>query len=197
MTSPMSQDLRTLLPPARERATGQQAPYLVATVCLGNICRSPMAAAVLTDRIEGAGLADRVRVVSAGTGDWHVGAAMDRRAAEVLTTQGYVVRGHRARQVDEVWLGECDLVLAMDADNYRALDEMAGAALGDRLRMFRDFDPLLTASSAHGTVRDVPDPYYGQDEGFTTVLTIVERTSEALVAALAATLDGSNGREAR
>ena len=82
--------------PARTRAGG--APYRVAVVCLGNICRSPMADVVLTDRVEAAGLADRVEVVSAGTGGWHVGGPMDRRAAALLTTHGYDASRHVAQQ---------------------------------------------------------------------------------------------------
>ena len=73
--------------------------YRVALVCLGNICRSPMADVVLNDRVRAAGLDDRVEVVSAGTGDWHVGQPMDRRAAVLLEREGYDGSAHRAQQV--------------------------------------------------------------------------------------------------
>jgi protein-tyrosine phosphatase len=76
------------------------ARYRVAVVCLGNICRSPMAAVVLSDRVERAGLSDEVEIVSSGTGGWHVGGPMDERAARVLTTHGYDATRHRARQFD-------------------------------------------------------------------------------------------------
>ena len=164
------------------RAPGR---YGIALVCLGNICRSPMADVVLTDRVTGAGLDDRVSVVSAGTGGWHAGQAMDRRAAALLTTEGYDASRHRARQVLPRWLDELDLVLAMDEDNLRDLRSLRAPGSRDggdpsRLRLFRDFDP-----DGPG---DVPDPYYGGDDGFRTVLAMVERTADALAAEVAAAL---------
>jgi protein-tyrosine phosphatase len=151
----------------------------IAVVCLGNICRSPMAHVVLEDRLARAGLADRVEVVSAGTADWHVGKPMDRRAAALLTEHGYDATRHRAQQTDLDLVGGVDLVLAMDAGNRADLQ-----ALDDRLevRMFRDFDPLADDGD-----RDVPDPYYGGDDGFEEVLAMVERTADALVDRLART----------
>ena len=147
-------------------------PYRVMTVCTGNICRSPMAEVVLTQRLDDAGLAGRVRVLSCGTGDWHVGKPMDDRAAATLTAAGYDASRHRAQQWAATWLDEHDLVLAMDSSN---LADVGGR--DDRVRLFRDFDPVATGG-------DVPDPYYGGDEGFEEVLTMVERTCAALVAAL-------------
>jgi protein-tyrosine phosphatase len=145
----------------------------VAVVCLGNICRSPIAEVVLRDRLESAGLGGRVEVLSAGTGGWHVGGPMDERAAAVLTERGYDPSRHRARQVDPDWLGTLDLVLAMDEQNHRDLEPVVDP---QRLRMFRDFDPEA------GDDRDVPDPYFGGDDGFGDVLAIVERTADCLVA---------------
>jgi protein-tyrosine phosphatase len=137
-----------------------------------------MADVVLNARVAGAGLDDRVTVVSAGTGDWHVGDAMDHRAAALLTDQGYDASRHRAQQVLARWLDEHDLVLAMDADNLADLGALAGgAADGERLRAFRDFDPEGPG--------DVPDPYYGGDAGFRDVLAMVERTADEIVAGLA------------
>jgi protein-tyrosine phosphatase len=156
-------------------------PYRVALVCLGNICRSPMADVVLTDAVHRAGLVGRVEVVSSGTGDWHLGKPMDRRAAALLTTHGYDASLHRARRFEADWLEDCDLILAMDAANYADITALAGPGADlDRVRMFRDFDPLVA-----GGDRDVPDPYYGGDDGFATVLTMVQRTCASLVAALA------------
>jgi len=146
--------------------------YSLALVCLGNICRSPMADVVLTERVDEAGLAGRVSVVSSGTGDWHVGNPMDDRAASTLAAAGYDPSTHRARQWATTWLDDHDLVLAMDTSN---LADIGGA--GERVRLFRDFDPVDAGS-------DVPDPYYGGDDGFEEVLTMVERTCAALVAAL-------------
>ena len=132
--------------------------YRISVVCLGNICRSPMADVVLNARVADAGLDDRVTVVSAGTGDWHVGDRMARRAQQVLAH----------------WLDEHDLVLAMDAANLADLRALAGGvADSERLRAFRDFDPEGPG--------DVPDPYYGGDAGFRDVLAMVERTADEIV----------------
>jgi protein-tyrosine phosphatase len=161
----------TLPPP---RTPGR---YAISLVCLGNICRSPTAQVVLEARLAAAGLDDRVSVRSSGTGDWHVGRPMDSRAAATLEADGYDASRHRARQYDDSWAAEDDLVLAMDHDN---LADLGGRT--DRVALFRDFDPT-------GAGEDVPDPYYGGADGFRDVLSIVERTSDALVAALSDTLD--------
>lgn len=142
----------------------------VAVVCLGNICRSPMAEVVLRDRLEAAGRTD-VEVSSAGTGDWHLGERMDRRAAAALTAHGYDPSRHRAQQYDAA--GRFDLVLAMDAANLRDL-----GGRSERVRLFRDFDPQGPG--------DVPDPYFGGDDGFDEVLAMVERTADVLAKELPA-----------
>jgi protein-tyrosine phosphatase len=136
-----------------------------------------MADVVLTEHVAAAGLSEQVTVNSCGTGDWHVGQPMDRRAAVTLTAAGYDPTTHRARRFDPGWLDDHDLVLAMDGLNLAdvlatAVDEHEG-----RVRLFRDFDPV-------GTGGAVPDPYYGGDAGFEEVLDMVERTSAALAAAL-------------
>ncbi|NPC97129.1 low molecular weight protein-tyrosine-phosphatase [Nocardioides sp. zg-DK7169] len=151
--------------------------YTLALVCLGNICRSPMADVVLSARVAEAGLADRVEVRSCGTGGWHVGEPMDRRAAATLRAVGLDPSRHRARQWDEDWRGRSDLVLAMDHDNLAAL-----GGRSERVRLFRDLDPVEPGG-------EVPDPYYGGDDGFEEVLAMVERTSAAILAALPQTLD--------
>ncbi len=164
------------LPPPREPGR-----YRIALVCLGNICRSPMAHVVLEAALDDAGLGDLVEVTSSGTGDWHVGNPMDRRAAATLTAVGYDASRHRARQYDAATTDRLDLVLAMDRDN---LADLGGVS--DRVRLFRDFDPV-------GTGGDVPDPYYGGDAGFEEVLTMVERTSGALVGLLSELLADAPG----
>ena len=165
------------LPAARSSGT----PYRIALVCLGNICRSPMADVVLNDRLASAGLDRDVVVVSAGTGDWHVGNPMDRRAAALLTSHGYDASRHRAQLFESHWFEEQDLVLAMDESNAADLRSEFGDALDDpaRLKLFREFDPR-----ARDGDREVPDPYYGGDDGFATVLSIVERTCDEIVSAL-------------
>jgi protein-tyrosine phosphatase len=146
-----------------------------------------MAHVVLTHRVTDAGLAHAVEVVSAGTGDWHVGNPMDRRAASLLTAHGYDASRHSAQQFDRTWFDEADVVLAMDTDNLADLETLRPVDHEHgRLLMFRDFDPR--SGGEHD--RDVPDPYYGGDDGFETVLAMVERTCDAIVARLARVVDG-------
>jgi protein-tyrosine phosphatase len=129
---------------------------------------------VLEERLARVGLDDRVVVHSSGTGDWHVGGPMDRRAAATLAAAGYDPSRHRARQYDQTWLEDHDLVLAMDRDN---LADLGGRST--RVGLFRDFDPVDPGA-------EMPDPYYGGHDTFAEVLEVVERTSESLVAELAA-----------
>ena len=156
---------------------GAPGTYRVALVCLGNICRSPMAHVVLASRVADAGLADRVHLESFGTGDWHVGRPMDRRAAATLTAEGYDATRHRARTFGVREADAFDLVLAMDRSNH---EDLADLGVDDaRLRLFRSFDPESDPGVDAGS-DEVPDPYY-DDDGFGDVLTIVERTSARLV----------------
>ncbi|UQS22739.1 low molecular weight phosphotyrosine protein phosphatase [Amycolatopsis thermalba] len=140
-------------------------------VCSGNICRSPMAAIVFRAHLERAGLADRVRVTSAGTGPWHVGEPADPRARDTLREAGY--RGkHVAAQVDSDHLA-ADLLLAADRGHLRELRRMVDDPA--RVRLLRSFDPEAPDGA------EVPDPYYGGDDGFPEVLAMVERTVPALL----------------
>jgi protein-tyrosine phosphatase len=169
-----------MLPEAREAGR-----YRIALVCLGNICRSPMAHVVLEARLAEAGLGDRVEVASSGTGGWHKGNPMDDRAAATLSAAGYDPSHHRARTWDDGWRAAYDLVLAMDAANLR---DVGGP--DERTRLFGEFDPELPGDSRDspdgaGTGAEVPDPYYGGHAGFEEVLRMVERTATSLVAALA------------
>jgi protein-tyrosine phosphatase len=136
-----------------------------------------MADVVLTDHVERAGLSGRVTVNSCGTGDWHTGQPMDRRAAATLAAAGFDPTLHRARLFDPGWLERHDLVLAMDEHNLADVRAAATSADDGRVLLFRDFDPI-------GTGGEVPDPYYGGDAGFEEVLGMVDRTSAALVSAL-------------
>lgn len=156
------------------------ASYRIAMVCLGNICRSPTAQVVLSAQLADAGLGDRVEVTSAGTGDWHVGDPMDRRAAAELAGSGYDPTAHRARQFDDGWFDH-DLVLVMDAQNLQNVAALGGSP--GQVRMFRSFDP------DGGPESEVPDPWHGGPEGFTEVLAMVERTCRVLVAELRHLLD--------
>ncbi|HEY5394586.1 MAG TPA: low molecular weight protein-tyrosine-phosphatase [Trebonia sp.] len=165
------------LPPPRDPA----GPYRICCVCLGNICRSPMADAVLRAEIAKAGLDQRVIVDSAGTGDWHLGERMHRSASSQLNRNGYDGDTHRARQFDRSWLAERDLVLAMDASNLRDLRALAGADEERRIRLFGEVGDLRGA--------EVPDPYYGGDAEFAGVLAMLETGMANLVARLKALPD--------
>lgn len=160
-------------------------PYRICLVCLGNICRSPMAEVVLRHRLGKAGLKDRVQVESAGTGGWHVGEPADARALAALRERGYDGSGHRASRFDASMFERYDLVLVMDRDNLAELHRLAPTpAAGADVRMLRSYDPRAAASGE----LDIPDPYYGGADGFSHVLTLVERAADGLVDQLAATL---------
>lgn len=160
------------LPPA----TGE--PYRVAMVCLGNICRSPMADVIMRDLVAGADLAERIEITSSGTGDWHLGHPMDSRAAAQLTSMSYDATQHRAQQFTVAW-ADRDLILAMDQSNLSNINTILGdQAKPGQVRLFREFDPL----AARGD--EVPDPYYGGDEGFTHVAEMVRRTCQNLLVRL-------------
>jgi protein-tyrosine phosphatase len=148
-----------------------------------------MAEALVRAELAAAGLAGRVSVESAGTGDWHLGEPMDRRARAELTRRGYDGSSHRARQIDRDWLEQYDLLIAMDASNLRALRQMADgrADLAARIRLFRSFDPAAPADA------QVPDPYDGGPEEFARVFDIVHAAARGLVAALADVLEPAGG----
>jgi protein-tyrosine phosphatase len=157
-------------------------PYRVCLVCMGNICRSPMAEAVLRAQLAEAGLGEQVVVDSAGTGGWHVGDDADPQALATLRARGYDLT-HAARRFDPAWFAERDLILALDRDNVRALRRLApDAATAERIRLLRSYDP-----EARGDL-DVPDPYYAEAEVFEHVLDLVERACRGLVAELRRTL---------
>jgi protein-tyrosine phosphatase len=143
----------------------------VVFVCTGNICRSPIAEKVFAAELERAGLADGVRVSSAGTGEWHVGSPADDRAAAVLRAAGYPSR-HRARQVDAEML-DADLIVALDLSHERDLRRLVPDP--GRLRLLRSFDPAAPVRA------EVPDPYYGDDDGFADVLAMIEAAMPGLV----------------
>jgi protein-tyrosine phosphatase len=146
----------------------------VVFVCSGNICRSPIAEKVYATALVREGLADQVRVTSAGTGPWHAGEPADERAAEVLRRNGYPDE-HRARQVNPEHL-EADLLLAAGADHVAALTRVLGRReAAERVRLLRSFDPAAEAGA------EVPYPYYGGDQGFDDVLTMIEATIPGLL----------------
>ncbi|MEU0284968.1 low molecular weight protein-tyrosine-phosphatase [Streptomyces sp. NPDC006147] len=158
--------------------------YRVCFVCTGNICRSPMAESVFRARVAEAGLDDRVEVDSAGTGGWHEGEDADPRAVGVLRDNGYEA-GHTARQFDPSWFAGLDLVIALDAGHLRALRRLAPTERdAGKVRLLRSYDP------GAGDDLDVPDPYYGDREGFEQCLEMVEAASEGLLAAVRERVEG-------
>jgi len=144
-------------------------------VCLGNICRSPTAQAVFQHKVNQRGLADRIRVDSAGTGDWHVGAPPDRRALAAARSRGYDMSGLRARQVSARDFMNFDYVLAMDNANLRELERLRPRDHGGEVDLF------LRYGKSTGGVLEVPDPYYGGESGFEFVLDLIEDASEGLL----------------
>ncbi len=151
-------------------------PYRICCVCLGNICRSPTAEAVLRGRLLAAGLGPDVVVVdSAGTGGWHVGADADTRSRSEFEARGYRLE-HSARRFDPDWFDEVDLVLAMDSENLRELRRLApDEQARDAVRLLRSFDPAASRDL------DVPDPYYGGPQGFAHVLDLIEAAVDGVV----------------
>jgi protein-tyrosine phosphatase len=167
-----------VLPRGRVGEDGQM-PFRVCLVCMGNICRSPMAEAVLRHQLDEAGLGGEVAVESAGTGSWHVGEGADRRAMRALREGGYDLQ-HRARQFEPDWFNRYDLVIALDRMNLADLQEMApDESTAKSLRLLRSYDPAL--EGAYEDDLDVPDPYYGGGDGFARVLAMVESACRGLV----------------
>jgi protein-tyrosine phosphatase len=157
-------------------------------VCLGNICRSPSAEAVMRDAVRQAGLTERVSVDSAGTGSWHVGHPPDSRAREAARARGIEVEGV-ARQVTDEDFQRFDLIVAMDASNRDELHRMAPDEAGRaKVRMLREFE----GSAGHGDPPglDVPDPYYGGPRGFDQVLDLLEASCAGLLQEVRDRLDG-------
>lgn len=157
-------------------------PLGVLFVCMGNICRSPMAEGVARQRIERAGLIDRVRLDSAGTHSYHAGDPPDRRAQAAAHARGIDISAQRARRVEKADFERFDLVLAADEENLARLHALAPRDQRDRARLFMTLAPHLGVTA-------IPDPYYGADDGFEHALDLIEAASDGLVAELRARLD--------
>lgn len=142
-------------------------PLRVLALCLGNICRSPVAEELLRLELKKAGV--QAVVDSAGTGDWHVGRPADPRSREVARRHGLDLGG-RARQLSAADFYEQDIILAMDAQNLADAQRMAPPNAEAKVRLMRDFDPQAPG-------QDVPDPYYGGPQGFEQMFTMLERSA--------------------
>jgi protein-tyrosine phosphatase len=141
-------------------------------VCLGNICRSPLAQGVFEDVLRREGLEDEVFVDSAGTGSWHVGSPPDHRAQRSASARGLDLSAQRARRISPDDCEEFDYVLTMDEQNFRTVASLCrGRAV---VRPFLDFAP-------HSPECAVPDPYAGGPHAFERVLDLVSEASEGLL----------------
>lgn len=146
-------------------------------VCMGNICRSPTAEAVLRSKLDAAGLGDAVEVDSAGTHAWHAGSPPDSRSAAHAKRRGYDLSALRAREVKAADFERFDFILAMDRDNLSLLEEQCPPACRSKLGR-------LTEHCRKHQADVVPDPYQGGAAGFEHVLDLVEDACDGLVSFL-------------
>ena len=160
----------------------EQRKVSVLFVCTGNICRSPTAEGVFKHDVAAAGLADKIKVHSAGTHDYHVGEAPDPRAQQAAARRGYDISRLCGRQVIRRDFKEYDYVLAMDEVNVRYLKRLCPAENAHKLKLLMEFAPESAA-------REVPDPYAGAASDFERVLDLVEEASKGLLEHIQAQLD--------
>ncbi len=147
----------------------------ISFVCLGNICRSPLAQGVFQDLVNQEKLDKKIIVTSAGTSGWHIGDLPDERMRQTAQSKGIHLKS-RARQFQKADFNRFNLVLAMDHSNLAKLAEIAPSNLPpEKLMLFRSFDPECNGD------QDVPDPYYGGAKGFEEVYSMVERSCPSLL----------------
>lgn len=150
-------------------------PTRILFVCLGNICRSPLADGVFQDRLDSGRLDGDYTVDSAGTGAWHVGEKPDSRMRATASHYGVSLESLRARKFIADDFDRFDLILAMDRKNQQDILSLARSdADRQKVRLFRSYDPEPEDGN-------VPDPYYGGEDGFHNVFRIVDRTVDALI----------------
>jgi len=142
-------------------------------VCLGNICRSPSAEGVFRSLVEEAGLSDRIHIDSCGTGSWHIGKSPDARAMEAARKRGIDISDLRARQIIETDLDEFDYVLVMDRQNLADVKDIWHQNGGTA--------PELLLSYGKSRHEEVPDPYYGGEDGFEFVLDLIHEAGQGLL----------------
>lgn len=155
-------------------------PYRIITVCTGNICRSPMAALMLTEAFDAEGLGKLVVVDSAGTTGYEVGHPIDPRAARKLTAHHIASEDHVARQWRREWFAERDLILALDVDHFGWLQEGAPDRESlAKVRMLRSFDPLMAGRSSLDL--GIEDPWYGGHTDFDNTWTLIKAALPGIV----------------
>ena len=168
----------------------REAPRLqVLMVCMGNLCRSPMAKAVLSAKLEQAGLAGQVAVDSAGTHGFHPGALPDPRGVAQAARRGYRLAGIKSRRLVAADFSRFDLLLAMDSDNLVTLRERCPPEDQFRLGLLLHFSANLAPNPA---TLDVPDPYYGSAADFDHALDLIEPACDGLLSALQRRLAASD-----
>jgi len=143
-------------------------------VCMGNICRSPTAEGIFRQVVDDAGLADKIDIDSAGTHSYHIGKQPDARAQSASRNRGIDLSNLRGRQVEPSDFDKFNYIIAMDNSNHADLTQVAGGS-ADNLFMFLSF-------SENFNEEEVPDPYYGGEQGFEHVLDLVEDASRGLLA---------------
>lgn len=141
---------------------------------MGNICRSPTATGVFRELVRRAGLEDRIEAHGAGTESWHVGKPPDERTVKMAAKAGYDLSALRAQVVTQALIEQADYVFAMDGRNLAVLQALAAPEHRHKPRLFLE---VLTAQQSS----EVPDPYYGGEQGFADVLDLCERASTALL----------------
>ncbi|MCA6363676.1 MAG: low molecular weight phosphotyrosine protein phosphatase [Bacteroidetes bacterium] len=149
--------------------------YRILMVCLGNICRSPLAEGVLRKKLEQGGLADRVEVDSAGTSNYHIGETPDKRSVANARRHDVDISSLRARQFTASDFEQFDEIFVMDAENLRNVLKLAHD------ETHRRKTGLLLNELSPGSNRAVPDPYFGGEEGFENVFQLVNDACEAIV----------------
>ncbi|PID29044.1 MAG: protein tyrosine phosphatase [Candidatus Cloacimonadota bacterium] len=149
--------------------------FRILFVCLGNICRSPLAHAVFEDLAKKNNLTDKFEIDSCGTGAWHTGELPDKRMRKEASKHG-VAMDHPARTLQKNDFEYFDLILPMDLANYDNLKKKSDRKFHEKIKMFRSFDPKTQNPSA-----EVPDPYFGDQNGFANVYETVERTCKNLL----------------
>ena len=148
-------------------------------VCLGNICRSPLAEIIVQGQADKKAMADMFEFASAGTGDWHVGGRADVRSAATAKQHGLDLSQHKAQQITRHTIAQWDWFVAMDADNRRNLLVMGVPE--NRLLMMRQFESMQGESAQSQSIKDVPDPYYGGTDGFEDAYIMLRDNADALL----------------